>query len=97
MQLFPTEIFPSQHSDTKIVEEIDNTIKYLEETGDWSDSSYLSPYALQETYTVLTRSNIYYRCLRNILYAKLESFLSEAIEKYVGSQNYLFQIVPQHT
>lgn len=86
MQLFPIEIFPSQHSDTKIVEEIDNTIKYLEETGDWSDSSYLSPYALQETLHGTHSKQHLLQMFKKHPMPNLESFLGEAIQKYVGSQ-----------
>ena len=83
MDLFPTRIYPRQHSNPEIVEELDNITKYLEETCDWSDSSYLSPYAMQETLDGTHHKQHILQFLKKHHLPKFEAFLGECLDDYV--------------
>ena len=85
IDLFPTQIYPQQHTDPAIIEEIDNTISYLEETGDWQHSSYLSPYAMQETLHGTHAKQHLLQLFKKHPMPKLETFLGEAVEHYVSN------------
>jgi len=87
MDLFPTRIYPRQHNDPEIVQEIDSVIEYLEETGDWSDSSYLSPYAMQETLdgTHHKQHILQFFKKHGSSLPKFQAFLGECLDDYVSN------------
>jgi len=85
IDLFPTKIYPSSHQNPDIVREIDETINYLEETGDWQHSSYLSPYAMQETLHGTHSKQHLLQLFKKHPMPLLESFLGDAINEYVSN------------
>ena len=84
IELFPTKIYPAQHSDPEILAEIDGVIDTLETTGDWTNSSYLSPYAMQETLHGTHSKQHLLQLFKQHQMSKLVSFIGQQVDNYLS-------------